>query len=152
MAKGQKKKKKKKKKMFHRTWIVDGADGDSENVTSTARQWYPLQPGNLYDIVFAPPHADEESRLRVWKTKNNGVRVLIREHKKTTTDHDQVSVSFSPQRGRWVLLTKSRKRTAITRTKIRLRPRVNGEREPTTSNALTNPAQFIAWALFSKKR
>jgi len=114
--------------MFHLTWIEDGADGNSGTLMPTSSQ-SPLQPRNLYDLNIAPPDVDEESRLRSWKRKNNGVLVQIKENKTTTTDRRPVSVTFSRQRGNWVLRSNFRKRTVITRTKIRLRPRVNGERE-----------------------
>jgi len=126
--------------MFHLTWIDDGADGDSGNVVSTANQ-YPLQPCNLYDLIFAPPHADEESRLRSSKRKDNGVLVQIREHKKAVTDRHPVSITFAPQLGNWVLRSNIRKRTVTARKKIRVRPRPNGEGAGvrTISDVMTNP-------------
>jgi len=100
-----------------------------------------LQPCSLYDLIFAPPHDDKESRLRSWKRKNNGVVVQIREHKKTTTDRRPVSITFSPQHGNWVLRSNIRKRTVITKKKIRVRPRANGEAVgvSTASDVMTNP-------------
>jgi hypothetical protein len=126
--------------MFHLTWMGDGAADDSGNVVSTTNQ-YPLQPCNLYDLIFAPPHGDEESRLRSWKRKNNGVVVQIREHKKTITDRCPVSITFSSQHGSWVLRSNIRKRTVITRKKIWVRPRPNGEMigVSTISDVVTNP-------------
>jgi len=126
--------------MFHLIWIDDGTDEDSRNVMSTSNQ-YPLQPSNLYELIFAPPHADEESRLRSWKRMNNGVLVQIREHKRTITDRRPVSITFAPQLGNWVLRSDIRKRTVITRKRIRVRPRANGDRIPvsTTSDITPNP-------------
>ena len=114
--------------MFHPTWIDDGADGDSGSVMATSNQ-YPLQPPNLHDLIFTPPRVAEESRLRSWKRKNNGVVVQMREHKKTFTDRRSVSITFlPPQSGHWVLRSTIRKRTVTTRTKIRMRPRANSRR------------------------